>query len=316
VRELLLIGSARSFLREAASGTILELLRALGPASAGKLLGSCQQLREFVCPASAAATATSKQQQQQQQQQQHGASKAAGAAGAKDAAPASSKDGKQGPLPEALALSLFLWPLMTKEMVSQASPLLPQNSPAPPLSASFSPSAAAPKPPAGSGAGLSACRAALFSPSYLRGILPALQDSISSNPRLHSVWSMLLPLLLPGMGAAASDPKDTAASAGPASIAQVSAVLCRASVDRSAGQCSLAFLSHPFRLAPSLVPLLTLPPSLTCPSVFSQVEAFWSVVVEEGLLASTSHERKFLAFKLFQVGSSGKSSNSVMRLEA
>ena len=31
------------------------------------------------------------------------------------------------------------------------------------------------------------------------------------------------------------------------------------------------------------------------------LEAFWNVVVEGGLLSSPSHERKFLAFKLFQV---------------
>ena len=31
------------------------------------------------------------------------------------------------------------------------------------------------------------------------------------------------------------------------------------------------------------------------------LEAFWTVVVEGGLLGSESHERKFLALQLFQV---------------
>ncbi len=40
--------------------------------------------------------------------------------------------------------------------------------------------------------------AALFGRAYLRRALPALQQTIGSNPRLHSLWAYLLAFLLPG----------------------------------------------------------------------------------------------------------------------
>ena len=37
-----------------------------------------------------------------------------------------------------------------------------------------------------------------FQPHYLEAILPALQATSASHPRLHSLWDPLLSLLLPG----------------------------------------------------------------------------------------------------------------------
>lgn len=39
---------------------------------------------------------------------------------------------------------------------------------------------------------------AVMSQAYLAAILPALKASTSSSPRMHTLWSYLLPYLLPG----------------------------------------------------------------------------------------------------------------------
>ncbi|KAG1677626.1 hypothetical protein FOA52_010407 [Chlamydomonas sp. UWO 241] len=138
---------------------------------------------------------------------------------------------------EHLTLALFTWPILEGDVLSACS-VLPPGAPAPALSSSF--------PESGVNGSVDPSRAAvaaaLFTPAYLKSVLPALQGTISSNPRLHSIWGRLLPLLLPSMGEGGAP--------GGASM--------------------------------------------------GQVEAFWSVVVEQGLLSSPSHERKFLAFRLFQ----------------
>eukprot|EP00955_Chlamydomonas_euryale_P072575 361441-Chlamydomonas_euryale.AAC.1 len=71
----------------------------------------------------------------------------------------------------------------------------------------------------------------------------------AANPRLHSLWAMLLPVLLPRMGS-------------------------HGHAQRNGGSGAAAAMAH--------------------------VDAFWSCVVERGLLSSPSHERKFTALALFQ----------------
>ena len=56
VKELLALGSRKSFLREAASASVLELLRALGPTGASRVLADCEELRAFVSVAHREAT--------------------------------------------------------------------------------------------------------------------------------------------------------------------------------------------------------------------------------------------------------------------
>jgi hypothetical protein len=76
--------------------------------------------------------------------------------------------------------------------------------------------------------------------------------------------------------------------------------------------CYRCVLVSNVHLMPALAPWNALLPSLQADAGAiseqeggsgdpSQVEALWSVVVEGGLLTS-SHERKFLACQIFQVG--------------
>jgi DNA polymerase phi len=45
---------------------------------------------------------------------------------------------------------------------------------------------------------VSAAAAALFSRAHTKVILPALIATTSSHPRLHTLWSYVLPFLIPG----------------------------------------------------------------------------------------------------------------------
>ena len=54
--QLLSLGGRKSFLREAASGAVLEVLRALGPSGASRVLAACDELRAFISVAHREAT--------------------------------------------------------------------------------------------------------------------------------------------------------------------------------------------------------------------------------------------------------------------
>ncbi|KAK9827786.1 hypothetical protein WJX74_002012 [Apatococcus lobatus] len=83
------------------------------------------------------------------------------------------------PSPQALWAAFMLWGRMPEALAAKC-PLLPGLCRDPTLA------------PAGSAA------ADFFQPHYLQAILPALQATSASHPRLHSLWEPLLSLLLPG----------------------------------------------------------------------------------------------------------------------
>lgn len=56
IKELLALGSRKSFLREASSGAVLELLHALGPTGASRVLAACEELQAFISVAHREAT--------------------------------------------------------------------------------------------------------------------------------------------------------------------------------------------------------------------------------------------------------------------
>ena len=98
--------------------------------------------------------------------------------------------------PEALLLALRLWPRLPPA-VAAACPLLPPGFKAKQLPAGlFSAPAAA----AGSKA-VAAAGAAFFTRQHLTALLPVLRSTTTSHPRLHSLWTTLLALLVPGFTA-------------------------------------------------------------------------------------------------------------------
>ncbi|GIM10483.1 hypothetical protein Vretimale_14025 [Volvox reticuliferus] len=187
--------------------------------------------------------------------------------------------------PEALLLALVLWPKLPASVL-QTCRLLPANTPPPPSELFFGAAAVgggALSPAATAAAAVTA--AGLFSREHLQLLMPALLASSGSHPRMHMLWQYLLPLLLPGFRPHRNldlldVPAEAATSEPPPSG---DATVANGSVNKKSAKKAAKAARAAEGKGAVHGPLL---------------EAFWSVVVEGGLMDS-SHERRYLGFQLF-----------------
>lgn len=158
---------------------------------------------------------------------------------------------------EALLVSLHLWGRLPQQLIAQL-PLLPAGAPAPPRAYITLPRAE--KLEAAAAAAPAA--AAFFTAQHVQLLLPLLQTTSLTVPRLHSLWPALLALLVPGFILQHEDRLRNDSAADAAADAPVAAAL----------------------LADA-----------------AQLQALWDGAVEGGLLLGTSHDRKYLALQLFSM---------------
>jgi DNA polymerase phi len=93
--------------------------------------------------------------------------------------------------PEALVLALHFWRFMPQKLRTDCA-MLPAVDGVTPSSDLFTRGRAVENQDDG------AIAAAFFTKDHLRALVPVLNSSVHAHPRLHTIWSMLLTLLLPG----------------------------------------------------------------------------------------------------------------------
>ncbi|KAG2493575.1 hypothetical protein HYH03_008094 [Edaphochlamys debaryana] len=187
---------------------------------------------------------------------------------------------------ETLMLALALWPKLPAAAV-RACRLLPPNTPPPPPELF-----AAGTPPASVAAAAAATAAGLFTREHVAVLTPALLATSAAHPRMHSLWGYVLPLLLPGYrphkaaaagGDLAVGPAPGAEQPAPATTPGAKAM--KKGAKGAANTPGAASAAGAGAGSKGLVSS-------------SQLEMFWSAVVEGGMMDS-SHERRYLGFQLF-----------------
>lgn len=196
--------------------------------------------------------------------------------------------------PEDLLICLRLWPRISDNLRAECT-LLPRQCPPPPAT-TFTTGA---EP-----ARLAAAAASIFSPSYLQLLAPALLDTTHAHPRMHTLWTHLLALLLPGFTVAKSHAVDQdglgpSTSSGEPGVngskkhdKKQHAGVNGAKEGKHKGGSAVGEKSKGQGGSVHAIPK-------GHPNQ-AHLEALWSITVE-GSLMNSSHERKFLALQLFMV---------------
>lgn len=203
--------------------------------------------------------------------------------------------------PEDVLIALHLWPRLSDD-IRDACALLPRGCPPPPRAAFTTGAEPAAIAPAAGG---------VFARAYLEQLSPALLEATHSHPRMHSLWTHVLALLLPGFtvtrsaaAAADADGAEGAAASGSAaangSAPEPAAGKKRHGKEGKGGKDGAAAADKPAAAGEGKGGRGGAGGGAKGAPNAGHLAALWDVVVEGGLMSST-HERKFLAMNLFMV---------------